>query len=91
MRPALELIVRPFVVSPVTNTKQPVSTGAPTTQENAVLDIGSGSVTQWSGNFDQMVSYYYVKKPKEKKSQTQAQIDNAYWATQLDSSGDPLP
>lgn len=68
MRAALELIVRPFVVSPVTSPKQPVAGATPTTtQSNTVIDIGSDSVTTWSGNFDQTVSFYFIKKPKEKK------------------------
>jgi hypothetical protein len=68
MRAALELIVRPFVVSQVTSPKQPDVGATPTTtQSNIVIDIGSDSVTSWSGNFNQDVSFYFIKKPKEKK------------------------
>lgn len=68
MRPALELVVRPFVVPQITSPKQPnVSTSPATTQSNVVKDIGSDSVTLWSGSFDQTVSFYYIKKPKEKQ------------------------
>jgi hypothetical protein len=66
MRAALELIVRPFVVTDVTSPKQLVPGSATTTQANTVMDIGSDEVTTWSGNFDQTVSFYFIKKPKEK-------------------------
>jgi hypothetical protein len=70
MRAALELIVRPFVVSQVTSTKQPNVSAIPAiTQSNTSVDIGSDEVTSWSGNFDQNVSFYFIKKPKEKKKQ----------------------
>lgn len=69
MRTALELIVRPFVAPQITSPKQPApGTVAPsTTASNTVIDIGSDQVTTWSGNYDQMVSFYFIKKPKEKK------------------------
>jgi hypothetical protein len=68
MRAALELIVRPFVVTDVTSPKQPAAgAGTTTPQANTKMDIGSDEVTTWSGNFDQTVSFYFIKKPKEKK------------------------
>jgi hypothetical protein len=68
MRPALELVVRPFVVKPVTSPKQPNVGATPTTaQHNTTADYGSDEVTTWSGNYNQTVSFYYIKKPKEKK------------------------
>jgi hypothetical protein len=75
MRAALELIVRPFVVTDVTSPKQPAPGAASTTpQQNAKIDIGSNEVTTWSGNYNQTVSFYFIKKPKEKQK----------------SSGDPI-
>lgn len=75
MRPALELVVRPFVVQPVTSPKQPnIATDQAAAQDNIVIDFGSASVTTWSGNYDQMVSFYYIKKPRERPK----------------SSGDPI-
>jgi hypothetical protein len=68
MRAALELIVRPFVVTNVTSPKQPaVGAGAATTQQNTTADFGSDEVTTWSGSYNQTVSFYYIKKPKEKQ------------------------
>lgn len=71
MRTALELIVRPFVVADITSPKQPAANAtAPAAQSNTVMDIGADSVTTWNGSYNQTVSFYYVKKPKEKKKQS---------------------
>jgi len=68
MRTALELIVRPFVVGDVTGPKQPAAGAVSSaTQSNTVVEYGSDQVTTWSGSYDQSVSYYFIKKPKEKK------------------------
>jgi hypothetical protein len=68
MRTALELIVRPFVVTDVTSPKQPAPGAATATpQQNIKSDFGSNEVTTWSGSYNQTVSFYYIKKPKEKK------------------------
>jgi hypothetical protein len=74
MRAALELIVRPFVVTDVTSPKQPAVGAQSTTTANTKTDFGSDEVTTWSGNYNQTVSFYYIKKPKEKQK----------------SSGDPI-
>jgi hypothetical protein len=69
MRAPLELVVRPFVVSQITNPLQPSipTDQAATTAQNTVLDIGGDEVTTWSGNYSQTVTFYFIKKPKEKK------------------------
>jgi hypothetical protein len=67
MRAALELIVRPFVVTDVTSPKQPAAGTPSSTTQNTKLDIGSDEVTTWTGSYNQTVSFYYIKKPKEKQ------------------------
>ena len=67
MRAALELIVRPFVVTDVTSPKQQAPGSPSGTASNAVLDVGSDEVTTWSGSYNQTVSFYFIKKPKEKQ------------------------
>lgn len=86
MRTPLELIVRPFVVTPVTSPKQPDVGAVPaSTAANAKMNFGSDEVTTWSGSFNQEVSYYYVKKPKEKKKQNGGSGSD-YYAPEPDPS-----
>lgn len=67
MRTPLELIVRPFVVTDITNPTQPALSSHTATSQNTDVTYGSDQVTSWSGSFNETVTFYYIKKPKEKQ------------------------
>lgn len=66
----LEGIVRPFQLSEVTPPK-PIPQATSSAQvRNTVINPGhNGSVKTFSGSYNLTVTYYYIKKPKEKQQQ----------------------
>jgi hypothetical protein len=73
----LEGIVRPFQTSEIGPPRSPLlgSLGASTATtadaaKNTIINPGKdGQVKTFSGSFSLTITYYYIKKPKEKKKQ----------------------
>lgn len=64
---SLERIVRPFQTGDVSPPKPAPSSAATATQNNVVIYPGhNGSVKTFSGSYNLTVTFYYIKKPKEK-------------------------
>ncbi len=62
-------VVRPFQTSDV---QPPAVQSAPTsgtTRKTNTVEIGRGAAKTFSGSFDLTISYYKVRKPKEKQKQ----------------------
>lgn len=65
---SLERIVRPFQTGEVSPPRIVPSSEATATQDNVVINPGArGSVKTFSGSYSLTVTYYYIKKPKEKQ------------------------
>lgn len=61
-----EGIIRPFETGDISPPKPvPTSPDAAST-DNVTISVSGGSVKEFSGSYDLTVTYYYVKKPKEK-------------------------
>lgn len=65
----LETVVRPFQTSDIGPPKPAVvAPPAENTVRNVILNPGkNGQVKTFSGSFNLTITYYYIKKPKEKK------------------------
>jgi hypothetical protein len=59
--------VRPFQTANVQPPAAPQSVTTGTTQSNTNLKIGSGSPKTFNGTFDLTITYYKIRKPKEKQ------------------------
>jgi hypothetical protein len=62
-------IVRPFQTGNVQPAPAPQSAAAGITQNNTVLTIGSGSPKTFNASYDLTITYYKIRKPKEKQKQ----------------------
>jgi hypothetical protein len=60
-------VVRPFQTTSVNPPATPQTNAAGTTPQNTTLTIGRGSPKTFTGTFDLTISYYKVRKLKEKK------------------------
>jgi hypothetical protein len=60
-------VVRPFQTTNVNPPAAPQTNASGTTPQNATLTIGRGSPKTFTGTFDLTISYYKVRKPKEKQ------------------------
>jgi hypothetical protein len=60
-------VVRPFQTTNVNPPAAPQANAAGTTPQNTILKIGSGSPKTFTGSYDLTISYYKVRKPKEKQ------------------------
>ena len=69
MTKGLEGIVRPFETSDIGPPKvAAVAPPADNTIRNTIINPGrNGQVKTFSGSFNLTITYYYIKKPKEKK------------------------
>ena len=69
MSGGFERIIRPFETSDIGPPKPaPSSEGAASAPQNTVINPGkNGQVKTFSGSYNITITYYYVKKPKEKK------------------------
>lgn len=66
----LEGIVRPFQLDQITPPKPIPQATASSQVRNTIINPGhNGSVKTFSGSYNLTVTYYYIKKPKEKKQQ----------------------
>lgn len=64
----LERIVRPFQTGDVSPPKPVPSSDASSTSSNVIINPGkNGSVKTLSGSYNITITYYYIKKPKEKQ------------------------
>lgn len=60
-------VVRPFVKPDVQPAPSPQAGASGTSGTNTKLVIGRGSAKTFTGTFDLTISYYKVRKPKEKQ------------------------
>lgn len=66
----LEGIVRPFQTPDIGPAKPVPTATATSVQQNTIINPGkNGQVKTFSGSYNLTISYYYVKKPKEKKKE----------------------
>lgn len=64
----LERIVRPFQTGDFSPPKPAPSSDATSTASNVIINPGkNGSVKTLSGSYNITITYYYIKKPKEKQ------------------------
>jgi hypothetical protein len=66
----LEGIVRPFESGDVSPAKPSPQSGAASPADNTVIEIGkNGTVKTLNGTFSLDITWYFVKKPKEKEQE----------------------
>ncbi len=65
----LERIVRPFQTGDISPSKPRPISEATAEQNNVIINPGhAGTVKTFSGSYNLTVTFYFIKKPKEKKS-----------------------
>ncbi len=65
----LERIVRPFQTGDISPSKPRPISEATAGQNNVIINPGhAGTVKTFSGSYNLTVTFYFIKKPKEKKS-----------------------
>ncbi len=62
-------VVRPFQTTDVQPPATPQQAAEGAAKTNTTLTIGRGSPKTFTGSFDLSISYYKIRKPKEKKKQ----------------------
>ena len=66
---SLERIVRPFQTGDVSPPRPAPSSAATASQDNVKINPGkNGNIKSFSGSYNLTVTFYYIKKPKEKKA-----------------------
>ena len=72
MSGGFERIIRPFETSDIGPPKPAPASGGATTSgpQNTIINPGkNGQVKTFSGSFNLTITYYFIKKPKEKPRQ----------------------
>lgn len=65
---SLERIIRPFQTGEISPPRIVPSSDATATQDNVIINPGNRpSVKTFSGSYSLTVTFYYIKKPKEKQ------------------------